>query len=171
MKRNNLIYLLKSFFLISLLTACSCPFLSVQTDYVTNQSLASYYVGSPDPRTNNPPFGQRLIVTWSIPKSYRTEPNMHLDITIQFRNQESIFVAVPINKLKGTYVYALLNDDFIKKQGLLAYKINLVSDNGVIEEWLHQMWTEIIQFPSESNSENHEINKEQVDDKEFEFPD
>src|ERR1051326_7558271 len=69
-----------------LLVSCSQSCLKIQTDYLSHKTLASYYVGTPDPRQNDPAIGQRLIIGWSVPKSYLTYDNLRLEVSIRFRN-------------------------------------------------------------------------------------
>jgi hypothetical protein len=128
------------------LTGCQCEKLTVYTDYLSHENLASYHVGTPDPRLNNPPMGQRLIISWSLPKNYLCYEDLHLDLTIRFRNKQQISEKIDICKRKGMYIYSVLNEDFFETKGLLTYKIDLVGDDVILEEWRHQLWTELITF-------------------------
>lgn len=128
-----------------LLVSCSNSYLSVHTDYLSHENLASYHVGTPDPRLNNPPIGQRLIVVWSVPKLCLYREDLHLEITIRFRNREEITENYPINAMHGTYVYDLLNEEYFKKRGMLSYKIDLICDGTILEEWRHQIWADRIE--------------------------
>lgn len=130
-----------------LLTSCSSSYLTVYTDYFNDTNLASYYVNTPDPLSDPPPVGQRLIITWMLSKEYRSIENLQLQVTMRFRNHEEISETVDLTDLKGTYVYPLLGEDYVEKRGFLCYKADLVSSGGVIEEWRHQMWTEAINLP------------------------
>lgn len=134
---------------LSLLICSSCAnsFLSVHTDYLSCENLASYHVGTPDPRLNNPPIGQRLIVIWAVPRPCLYYNDLYLDVTIRFRNREEIRERVEVDRMHGTYVYELLNDDYIEKGGMLTYKIDLIGDGYILEEWRHQIWTETIDIP------------------------
>ncbi|MEI8125813.1 MAG: hypothetical protein WCG42_08665 [Parachlamydiaceae bacterium] len=135
------------FFLITLLlTSCQQSYLTVQTDYLSYKNLASYYVGTPDPRMDCPPIGQRLIISWSVWKEMLACDDLHLEITIRFRNRKEWKENFHILKKRGTYVYTLLNNDYIDKQGILCYKVELVGNGCVIEEWRHQIWTELIEI-------------------------
>jgi len=133
-----------------LFTSCQQSYLTVQTDYLSYKNLASYYVGTPDPRMNCPPIGQRLIISWSVPKSFLCYENLHLEVIIRFRNRQEQIELFNISNQRGTYVYTILNNDFIEKQGILTYKIDLVANDCVLEEWRHQIWAELIEIPYES---------------------
>lgn len=127
-----------------LLTACTEKYLSVHTDYISRETLASYYVNTPDPRLNNPSIGQRLIISWSMPKEYLDYEDLHLDLYIRFRNREETTESLGILKRKGTYIYELLNEEYIQKQGILTYKMDLIGNGQVLEEWRHQIWTDLL---------------------------
>ncbi len=136
-------------FAFLLLTGCGETYLSVHNEYLSHQNLASYHVDTPDPLLISPPIGQRLIVCWTLPKKYKCMSELYLDVTIQFRNHEQMSEQFYLPRLKGTYIYDLLNDEYIAKKGFLSYKIDLVADGTVITEWRHQMWTELIVIPPE----------------------
>lgn len=134
------------FLIFAFLFLCSCERLSVHTDYVSIENLASYHVRTPDPLLNNPPVGQRLLATWRLTKSEMDLEDLHLQITIRFGNREQIVQNVPICKIRGTYIYSLLNEDYYKKEGILTYKVELLSGTTVLETWVHQLWTELIEL-------------------------
>lgn len=130
-----------------LCTSCSAKYLTVYTDYLSHENLASSHIGSPDPQLNHPPVGQRLILSWSVPKRYR---NLHLEITLRFRTREEYSMSIPLKNVSGDYIYSLINEDYFQKRGILTYKVDLFSENSLLEEWKHQLWTELIQEPTEN---------------------
>lgn len=131
--------------LFILLTGCSTnTHLSVQTLYFTRESLASYYVETPDPMLINPPVGQKLLVTWSLPKSYLDYADLHLNIRIRFRNREEIELNIPIEKRYSSYMFEICNDRFFETKGILTYKVDLIGGGLLLEEWRHQLWHELI---------------------------
>ena len=136
--------------LVTCLSGCTLNGISVHTDYLSHQNLASYHVNTPDPMLNDPPVGQRLIATWALPKHYLSYEDLHLLITIRFRTREQIIEKVPIYKMTGTFVYTLLNEDYFSKGGILTYKAELIGNHAILEEWKHQMWTRLITFADES---------------------
>lgn len=140
------------FLSILFLVSCNSSYLSVHTDYFSRENLASYYVGTPDPRLNNPPIGQRLIVTWAVPRSCNGYySDLHLEVTIRFRNRKEVREIYPITRLHGTYVYSLLNEDYIETRGMLSYKVDLVADGKVLEQWRHQIWADLIEINHEND--------------------
>lgn len=149
------------------LTGCSATYLSVHTDYLSHENLASYHVQTPDPRLNNPPIGQRLIITWSISQEYLELDDIHLEVTLRFRNSEQITQNLDVFKRRGTYVYQLLNEDYIAKRGILTYKVDLVGNGQILDQWQHQMWSELIILNS-TNTDTTENIQTPVYDENFE---
>ncbi|HEV8050888.1 MAG TPA: hypothetical protein VGP47_00220 [Parachlamydiaceae bacterium] len=147
---------MKNVFLWLLLSAslCSChtSSLTVQTDYLTHKDLASYYVNTPDPRQNVSAVGQRLIVCWSIPKCYLNYENLHLEVTIRYRNREEIIEIFHLLKNRGTYVYSLFNEEYIAKRGILTYKVAINGGGCILKEWRHQIWTDLISIDRENDA-------------------
>ena len=133
-----------------LLFSCQGPHLTVQTDYLTYKNLASYYVGTPDPRMNCPPVGQRLIISWAVPKKFLCYEDLALQVTIRFRDRQEQFEIFNILRTRGTYVYTLMNDEFFEHGGILTYKIDLVGGGCVLDKWRHQVWAELIEISHES---------------------
>lgn len=130
-------------FLALLATSC-CHKLSVRTEYLTEASLASYYVGTPDPRRGCPLIGQQLILSWRIPTALWHNQELTFDITIRFRNQEERHLQIQCDRNIGTYIYAIQDDEFLKLGGILTYKVLLKEDGEVTESWIHPLWQERI---------------------------
>ncbi len=160
-------------FLVPLIfTSCADSYLSVYSDYLTEKSLASYYVDTPDPRMICPSIGQRLIVTWSLPKCYQKVPDLYLDVQIKFRNLTEIRDFVPITRLNDTYVYEILNEDYRDTQGFLTYQVILMQDQQMLQQWRHSMWTDLILLQAEEEDSFFGEDNEDCDtpDNEFEIP-
>lgn len=136
--------------IFGLLTSCNQSYLSVHTDYFSRESLASFYVGTPDPRLDNPPIGQRLIISWSIPKLIFKCDDLHLKLKIRFRNREELIERIAICRAHGHYLYTLLNEEYMSKRGILTYTVDLIRDGEIIEEWRHQIWTDLIDLSQET---------------------
>src|SRR6202043_138623 len=110
----------------------------------SRENLASYIIETPDPYLNNPMIGQRIIITWTLKKRHLLYQDLHLKISIRFRNKKELILTHSITQAKGTYIYALLNQDYIDNNGILTYKVELIGDGYLLDEWLHQMWTKLI---------------------------
>lgn len=148
-------------FLLTFLCSCQKSYLIVQTDYLTHKNLASYYVGTPDPRQDSPTVGQRLIISWFVPQHYLSYENLRLEVTIRFRNREEIMEIFHIQQAWGTYVFCLLNQDYFKKQGILTYKIDLIGGEQILEEWRHKIWTNLIVIGQEKQTPEKEEEEEE----------
>lgn len=161
-----------SFLLLLCLSSCLSSRLAVYTDYLSHENLASYFVETPDPFLNNPMIGQRLIVVWTLKKRHLLYQDLHLKIYIRFRNKKELTLTYSITQSKGTYVYELLNQDYIDNDGILTYKVELIGDGQLLDEWRHQMWTKLIRVgestqvdPQEStNVEPEDMDEYEIDD-------
>lgn len=131
-------------FLCCFLFGCTKEKLSVHTEYLSIENLASYHVGTPDPTLNNPPVGQRLVISWSLSDCEMELADLHLNLKMRFRNREEANEKIDILKKSGIYTYSLLNEDYFDKGGILTYKVELIGGNQIIDEWRHQLWVELI---------------------------
>lgn len=125
-----------------------CPLhrLNIQTQYISRESLASYRVGTPDPRLNCPFLGQRLLVQWSLfPKEIASEP-LSLHLKVRFRNHEEEEVEISINRKRGTYLYVIDKEKFCQTGGIRTYIAEIRNSQGAIETWKHPLWTDLIQL-------------------------
>jgi hypothetical protein len=140
--------------LIPGLTGC-CPsqHLTVFSQYLTRENRASYFVGTPDPLLNNPPAGQRVYVSWHLPKEYSLKLPLELRIYLRFSNREQKVEVHTICALTGTCVYELLGKNYFDVGGLATYKVELYANEELVEAWRHLMWVELIEF-SEPTTED-----------------
>jgi len=141
--RPHLVLLLL-FASLCLFTGCQQR-LSVQTQYFTYEDLASAYIDTPDPQVNNPPAEQRLIITWNLADDC-CESEKILNIYVRLKNREKIEASIPLNCSNGTYVFKIYKDRFFATGGFLTYRVEIVVDGRVVEEFQHQLWTELIEF-------------------------
>ena len=152
-----LIFYRKCFFTMKKILLLSCLFLLSCEKYnisVTRQTvdvnyLASSQVATPDPRKENPPIGQKLIVDWHIPWDMLHEgPKGRLHVICKDYSED--VVEFPIDALNGFIVYDLLNDRYEKTGGFLTYKAELIGRDGkVLKKWKHQLWVHIIHLDQE----------------------
>jgi len=127
-----------------LLTSCAKERLVIFSQYVGRNNLASYYVNTPDPLLNNPPVGQRILMEWSLPRTYLDYPDLHLELTVRFRNRQETRRTIPIHHEDGEAVYALMNATFYETGGIVTYKVDVVGGGQLLEKWRHQLWVELI---------------------------
>lgn len=140
---RSILLLLTSFWL----AGCSSSHLSVRTEYLSRESLASYYADTPDPQLEDPPIGQRLIISWCVPRAYLAYPDLHLRLIVRLHNREEISQLYAINQLFGTYVYEVEGKDYLESGGITTYKVDLMTGDTVLDEWEHPLWVELITFP------------------------
>ncbi len=148
------------FMLLLAFSSCNRDILSVHTEYITIESLSSYYVGTPDPKLNNPPFGQKLVVEWELPKDYVCSADTVLCLTIRYRDRAQENLSFGLKKRSGRYVFCLNGDNYCQHGGILTYKVQLFDGDCLLEEWKHQLWAELILF--EEESEEAEGEEEEV---------
>lgn len=138
------------FFIVAVLTLVSCNknILRVQSDYISVENLASFHIGTPDPRMINPSVGQRLSLSWYFPQSYYYSHEIKIRLKLHFGNHTLDELWISPEKAYGIYVLNLINQDFFEKKGILTYKAEVFSNDVVVEEWVHQLWVELISFDS-----------------------
>ncbi|MEX1012529.1 MAG: hypothetical protein WDZ27_02430 [Waddliaceae bacterium] len=138
---------MKRLLLLLFLSSCHSPQLEVNREYLTKYSLASYITGTPDPLYNCPPQGEKILINWSLPKgAARLFPHT-LYVQIRFRDHSQSNFSVPITRDCGTYSYLLCNEDYFRLCGILAYKVQLLAEDQVLNTWEHPMWQERIVLP------------------------
>jgi len=145
------------FYLIScsmiILNSCHSHILSVRTSYFTEEDLASYYIGTPDPRLQQPLIGQRLILSWTLPKTTRFK-NTYLHLKVRLKNHQEENVRVTVNHKHGFYIYSLSDKKFQESGGILTYKVEIRTDDHILESWYHPLWVELISFDNEKDLKN-----------------
>ena len=138
--------LLSLFLLLWILSSCTANPLTIQSKYLTVEDLASYNVGSPDPTKECPNIGQRLIVRWALdPCAMKAEEQM-LHLHIRYGTQKEHLVTHTIEEQRGVLIYDLLNEEYFEQQGILSYYAEILADGALTEQWIHQIWTERIEF-------------------------
>jgi hypothetical protein len=149
---------IRNHILLALLGICSfsCSSsaqLSVMEHSLNHERLASYIIGTPDPREYEDYYGQKLIIDWEIPKKDFEEGHNNLEIAISFKNDKRIVFIERVNKRSGTYTY-LHEGPAIDEDGmLLTYRVLLQHDEEVLEEWRHHTWAPYIDIALEEEEE------------------
>jgi len=107
----------------------------VQQEWVDRNFLASSHVGTPDPRQDCPPQGQRLLIAWRFPK-FLVDQGLKLNLTVRFWDNSEELLTRDIENSKS---YAAF--DF-HDQRILTYRIEVVDcHHEVVETWEHHFWT------------------------------
>lgn len=132
-----------------MVSSCSRYYLTIEKERLSKDSLASSTIGSPDPRLANPPLGERLIIEWYIPKDLISKhPKVVLDVIYWNYTEQTIEFALDRNL--GYKTLDLEGKDFEQKQGYLAYKAKLITDDGkCFRVWKHRMWVNLIDVRQE----------------------
>lgn len=139
-----------SIFCLLIFASCEQSALVLHQQKISPTYLASTNIGSPDPRT--PPNGEMIIAEWWIPASVRDRDPI-LRIHILFQDFTETIVEYPIHSRAGYETYSLLNKEFKKKEGFLAYRAEIVTSDGhVYADWSHQLWVKLIDVQSDEMS-------------------
>jgi hypothetical protein len=132
------------FFIPFLCAGCQKYYISISQDRVDRDFLASTQAKTPDPRQENPPLGERLIIEWQLPRSLlEQEPSLHLHV-IYKNYTEKVFV-YPVHHRLDYVVYSLLDQEYQESKGILTYKADVQTQEGKsFVDWKHQLWTNLI---------------------------
>ena len=128
-------HILKILFLALLvsLTSCSTHRLTVQTQYLARENLASYFMGLPDPHLDNPVIGQRLLIEWCLPVDLLKGKEVELSMKIRLKNLEerTIHYSIPPKGgsfNRGYYLLYLVGNDYCETGGISTYNVEILSD-------------------------------------------
>ncbi len=128
------------------LTSCSPPMLTVEKYYITREKLASFHVSTPDLSKFRPTQGQLLVINWSLPDATYDSPNLHMYLTLRFRNREEATIEIPVTRQCGSYYYFHVNSPYYCKGDVVTYKAELFSDDEIVAAWYHQLYCNLITF-------------------------
>jgi hypothetical protein len=131
---------------LMLSSSCQQKILRMQVDNISRENLASYQVGTPDPRLIYPSVGQRMIISWYIPKEEFNTNDISIKISIVYGNHTKEELWYKPQQACGMYVRALLNEQYFEKCGILTYKSEMYACDQPIKYWKHHLWTELISF-------------------------
>lgn len=130
--------------LLLMLSGCEKYYVSVKRETVDRDCLASTFVGSPDPRQKKPPKGQELMIEWRLPESVMDE-KFTLVLDVFYKNDSVETFYYPVEKRRGMVTYALLDEKYKEKGGLLTYKAEIRNEKEkIFKQWKQQLWTELI---------------------------
>lgn len=132
------------FAILLLVSSCDKYYVTVRQLPLNSNSLASAHVGTPDPRQLDPPRGQELIIDWVIPSDLLVK-QPHVELYLLFRNHTEKKITYPALYKSGYIVYRLEGEEFDQTGGLLTYRADIVTKEGVIcRRWKHQLWVNLI---------------------------
>lgn len=135
-------------------TGCQKYYVSARQVPVTEQYLASSHVGTPDPRSEHPPYGQELIIDWKIPAELLLQ-KPHVMLFLIYKNHTESTVSFPIEYKSGYVIYPIIDKKFDETKGALTYRAEIVTQDGkVFKEWTHQLWVKLINFDDNSSMDD-----------------
>jgi hypothetical protein len=135
-----------------IVSGCSLYRLDVQNQYLSRDRLASYHVGTPDPRLLNPVIGQRLVIQWSLTPKELINQDVCLYLKVRLRNRQEQEAALPITTKRGTYLYDVVGDRYIQTGGILTYFVEIRSPSYILASWRHPFWVDPIIFDYSSQT-------------------
>lgn len=134
------------FIFVLALSGCIRQPLIVYTDFVNREDLASVYVETPDPALNCPDVGQRLVISWALPWEYKNRDDIELEYTVRLHDHTEIHNRFPLTMKSGYETYFVKNEEFFKSGGIATFKVVIYGCEGVIYEWIHPLWSELIEI-------------------------
>ena len=130
--------------LLPLLSGCQKYYLSLTDQNINVDYLASTHVATPDKRQHNPPYGQMIVMDWRVPKDVLDKAPT-LDLYVIYGNYTEQKFHYPIETRMGFKTYKDLNQEFVDKKGIIAYRAEIrLSDGSIYKSWKHQLWAELI---------------------------
>lgn len=141
--------------LLLLMGSVSCQHqrLTVETYFLDKSSLASSWVGTPNPYQHCPTTGQELIISWRLPEEFENHKDLRLVLTLRFGNRQDAELEVPICRFRGSFRYQLINDEYWEVCGISTYKVELYAGDCLLDCWYHQIWSEMIDLESYDEEE------------------
>lgn len=149
MKSLPILFLFWVFF-----SGCCGNYLYVQQETVGVGFLASSVVGTPDPRQEDPPEGQRLLVGWDFPRSV-FQKQIHLLISVRLWDYSLKEIVLPLERKRdaAAFFFPACGSPSGSENGpqngkgraIMTYRVQAVDREGnQVAVWDHQLWTEWI---------------------------
>lgn len=120
--------------------------LSVRTEYLNRENLASYAIKTPDPTLTCPSIGQQLIISWSLPKQYLSYEDLHVNLIVRWHTYEEKQLKIPITSARSYYIYSLVDNQYYQSKGITTYRVEIIGNGEVLETWIHPLWKEWLVF-------------------------
>ncbi len=79
-----------------------------------------------------------------------SEP-IFLRLQVRYGNREIETLNMPIEKRKGWKIHRLINQDYWCREGILAFKAELIRAGEILDDWTHYLWTDLIEISSENS--------------------
>ena len=126
------------------LASCYKNHFNVQQEWIDREHLASSHIRTPDPRQEDPPVGQRLLVSWDFPRSV-FEKRLKLHLTVRFWDDTQETICQPIERRRDYAAFFFPQAEGDKDRRILTYRVQAITEKGELAgEWEHQFWTRLI---------------------------
>lgn len=133
------------FFALFLAAGCVRTPIHVIQEQVNQAMLASSFAQTPDPLRREDISGQRLLISWRLPKSYSMAPPWSLELQVIFKDLSQEQYTYAISRRSGTIEFDLLGPSYRDTKGLLTYQILLKDREGqTVSVWRHRLWFTLI---------------------------
>lgn len=123
----------------------SCEhYIYVQKHTTSAKNLASTFSQSRDSLQKIDYTGENLFVGWALPSSIRIK-NHELVVDVLYKDLSTEKFVYPIPFRIGRVAVSLVDEDFQKKEGFLAYNIKLVNKDTqkIIDQRVHKLWVDV----------------------------
>ena len=132
--------------LLSLLFLCGCEkyYVTVKREYIDGESLASVFVRSPDPRSEDPPEGELFAVEWNLPSKELSEP-LTVSLELLYRDYESERISRPLKERRGLLIHEHIGQPHDERGSVLSYRAMIENAKGEkLYAWQEQLWVAAI---------------------------
>ena len=132
--------------LVILFASCSEDKMHVQSEYLTLEDLASMKIDTPDERKECPTLGQRIRIHWSLAPNYLDleNPDAELVLKLRYGDRHDEVIRHKVSDREGMFTHSLVGEDYFNRNGIAAYKAELLVDGKLVDEWQHQLWAHVI---------------------------
>src|SRR3990167_6702673 len=128
------------------LMSCQRHYVSVSQRWIDGPNLASAKANTPDPRAENAPLGQMIVVDWVLSRDMLKQ-HPHIELDVIYWDYTTKTFSFPIKERMDWVTYKCLNEDYEKTGGILTYRAKILTEAGeVMREWRHQLWVNLIQL-------------------------
>lgn len=128
---------------------CSRPTLSSFIEYADPSNGAAAHVGVHI--CDGAHSGARVVLMWHMPRHCSHLMPARLLLKVHYGNGQHEEFVYDVSHLSGFRTFVLEGDDYIRKQGILTYRLSLWSGDQEIAVREHHLWTEIIPLDALQN--------------------
>lgn len=127
-------------------SSCQKYYVSVTRDSIGVKTLASGFANTPDPRREEPPKGERLLIAWNL-FSEDFQKELVCSLSIIYKNYEEETINYEVDRKRDVISYFLLGEKYESTKGIMTYKVDIVTKSGiVVKSFKHQLYTKLIKL-------------------------